>query len=286
MGMSDLSIKQFKPWHRGRPVFILIFVILAVALGSLWPRIFYKIESGHAGVLYRMFGGTVTQAVRTEGLQVIFPWNHLEIYDVRLQQVEHSFPAISSDGFEIKAALSIRFRLKIESLGLLHQKIGPDYLQKIILPDVQSLVRTTLKRYTPEEIFATKRSLIQEAFQNALGNLGENYVQVDDLSIKSITLSPGVQSAIEAKLIGQLGNRSPLSKNAHPNPPAGTQAASEAPRPKSNPSLPVEDLDFESFTLSPPDFAEWAPLVNSKTAPTPIPTPTPPPQTTAPERGR
>lgn len=196
---------KLRTWYRRNFIYFLILWFgCVILLVMLWPRIIYRIKSGHAGVLYKTFsGGTVTQEVRDEGLQIIAPWNSLSVYDVRLQQIEHSFSVISTDGLEVKVTLSIRYHPKVELLGLLHQKIGPEYVQKIVIPDVQSLVRTTFGQYTPEEIYTTKRSLIQEAFQKALGNLGDKYVEMDDLLIKTIVLPPGIQAAIEAKLVEQ-----------------------------------------------------------------------------------
>ncbi len=183
-----------------RVLLLFIGFILVLLLLVLWPRMFFIIESGHAGVVYRTFwGGTVTEVVRDEGLQIISPWNTLTIYDVRLQQVEQQFTVISNNGLEVEVLLSIRYFPKPELLGLLHKKIGPDYLSKIVIPDVHSLVRGTFGQYTPEEIYTTKRSLIQETFQSALSNLGDKYVVMDNLLIKSIKLPEMIRVAIENK---------------------------------------------------------------------------------------
>ncbi len=199
-----MSLRQkFRDFWRRRYYFIvgslLVFLFL---LAFLWPRVVFTIDSGHAGVLFRrFFGGTVTDSVRDEGLQIISPWNKLIIYDVRVQQVEHSFSVISSNGLEVAVTVSIRFKPKVELLGVLHKEVGPDYLQKIVIPEVQALVREVFGQFTPEEMYTTKRSLIEETLQGALGEVGEKYVALDDLLIKSILLPPGLQVAIESKLV-------------------------------------------------------------------------------------
>ncbi len=203
--MSFVSKSRLFLWILKRRTYLLLtgFVLILLLL-VFWPRMVFVIESGHAGVVYRTFwGGTVTNTVRDEGLQVILPWNTMTIYDVRLQQVEQKFAVISNDGLEVYVTLAIRYAPKIELLGLLHKKIGPDYLEKIIIPDVQSLIRTTFGQYTPEEIYRTKRSLIQETVQSALSNLGDKYVEMDDLLIKSIELPESIKTAIENKHVEQ-----------------------------------------------------------------------------------
>jgi prohibitin 2 len=189
-------------WEKyGVYVNILLFV-LAFLVVFLSSRIFHTIKSGEAGVIFKRFGGgTQTQSVRDEGLQIIAPWNTLTIYDVRVQQVEHSFSVLSSNGLTIGVVTSIRYRPKVPYLGVLHKEVGPDYLQKIIIPEVQALIRGVFGQYSPEEIYTTKRSIVQNIVQGALGEIGEKYVALDDLLIKNITLPTAVHAAIESKLV-------------------------------------------------------------------------------------
>src|SRR5690349_11442955 len=127
---------RFHDWARRKfPAILGTFFILFFLLVFFYPYMFFTISSGFAGVIFRrFFGGTVTQYVSAEGFQVIPPWDKLIIYDVRVQQVEHSFQVLSSNGLDIVVTTSIRFRPRIELLGVLHKEVGPDYLEKIVLP--------------------------------------------------------------------------------------------------------------------------------------------------------
>ena len=88
-------------------------------------------------------------------------------------------------------------------MGLLQKRIGPDYAAKIVIPQVQSLVRRVFGQYTPEEIYTTKRSLIETTLEDAVQEVGERYITLDALLILSIELPPTVQNAIQAKLVQQ-----------------------------------------------------------------------------------
>jgi regulator of protease activity HflC (stomatin/prohibitin superfamily) len=195
--------ERLAAWWRRRYLYVIGFwfiVVFAVIYFS--PYIFFTVDSGHAGVVFRrFFGGTVTRYVRDEGFQIIPPWDKLTIYDVRVQQVEHSFHVISSNGLDVTISVSIRYHPKVELLGVLHKEVGPDYLGKIVIPEVQALVREVFGQYTPEEMYTTKRSLIEQTLQGALGKIAEKYVVLDDLLIKTIELPPAIEAAIEAKLI-------------------------------------------------------------------------------------
>jgi len=92
---------------------------------------------------------------------------------------------------------------RLNLLGLLQKKIGPDYANKIVIPQVQSLVRRVFGQYTPEEIYTTKRQIIETTLESAVQELGENYVSLDDLLVMSIELPPTIQNAIQSKLVQQ-----------------------------------------------------------------------------------
>jgi len=188
-------------WRHLLFLFIAHFIVLFLIVYCS-PLMFFTIPSGHAGVVFnRFFGGTDTSMVRDEGFQIIAPWDRLTIYDVRIQQKQFSFQVICVNGLAVMVTTSIRFHPKIEELGYLQKNVGPNYLEAIILPDVQALVRETVGHYTPEELYTTKRSLIQQALQATIADVGNKYVVLDDLLVKSVELPPKIQAAIEAKLV-------------------------------------------------------------------------------------
>ncbi len=192
-------------WYHARRYYLWLAGFACVVLVLALSRsIFYNIPAGHAGVVFRHFlGGTQTDEVRDEGLQLIFPWDTLTVYDVRLQQVSHSFGVISREGLEIGVHLSVRYRPKIELLGVLHQEVGPEYVEKIVLPEIQALVRITFGEFTPEEMYTTKRTLIEQTLLSAVTQIGDRYLVLDDLLVKEIKLPAALQKSIESKLVEQ-----------------------------------------------------------------------------------
>lgn len=192
-----LASKRF-----GMEIFLLILVLLVLFFAN---RIFITVESGELGVLYKRFGGTVIdKPPLQEGLHFILPINRVTIYDVRVQQEDHEYNVLSKDGLRISISVSIRFHPhRDDSLNLLHQQIGPDYLHKIIIPEIESALRTIIGKYEPAELYQADYSLLETAISESLMQLTENFVVLDDLLITEITLPPLVQNAIQDKLIEQ-----------------------------------------------------------------------------------
>lgn len=181
---------------------IITLIVSAVLLIILWQTATVKIESGEAGVLYKQFGGgTVTNSYYTEGFHFIAPWNDMFVYNVRNQEQQEDIEALSKNGLTIQMEMSIRFRPIISEVGNIHQTIGLDYKDVVVLPEVRSAARQIIGRYNPEELYSTKRDFIQdEIYNNVKERLEQKHIYLDAILIRGIELPPNIKGAIEKKL--------------------------------------------------------------------------------------
>ena len=182
------------------PIIIVVAAIFLVIL--FWGRITKTIPAGHGGVMFRLFGGGVdTSRTYEEGFHFLAPWNDIIVYETRQQEISEEMSALSSNGLEIKIEFSTWYQPKWEDLGKLHAQIGTQYLTRVVVPAMRSAARSVVGRYTPEQIYSTKRDVIQEEiFVETKKLLDEKYVQLNQVLIRSVTLPPTIKSAIESKL--------------------------------------------------------------------------------------
>jgi regulator of protease activity HflC (stomatin/prohibitin superfamily) len=194
-----------RPWLAEHRIAIRIALFFgAFFLLCLIPYVVVIVQSGDAGVLYSpLAGGTQTDRTFSEGSHLKWPWDQMYIYNVRISQVQAHYDVLSSNGLTVGVTTSIRYHPRLNLLGLLQKEVGPDYAEKIVIPQVQSLVRRVFGQYTPEEIYTTKRQIIETTLQAAVQEVGENYVTLDALLVLSIELPPTVQNAIQSKLVQQ-----------------------------------------------------------------------------------
>ncbi|MDC0671976.1 prohibitin family protein [Nannocystis radixulma] len=180
-------------------------VVLLLALGFLWPRMFVTVPTGHHGVMYRFFsGGTVTDRVWSEGLHIIPPWDQMTLYETRLQQQTLGFDALSDEGLTLTIEVSVRYRPDTTTLGFLHQDIGPDYFERMIRPDIESHARRTFGGRPAHEIYSSASDLVQElrrvAILARLDDAGNQdavpYVHVQEIKLVKVGLPAIVESAI------------------------------------------------------------------------------------------
>jgi regulator of protease activity HflC (stomatin/prohibitin superfamily) len=143
---------------------VLYLMVASLLLVVLVPHMVLTVPSGQVGVLWKRFsGGTVLdpRELRDEGLHVIFPWDRLFLYDLRVQSITETYNAISSDGVTLHATLNIRFRLQHDSVPTLHQVVGPNYI-KLLGPQIASQMREVIAQYTAEQVYSTARQEIQD----------------------------------------------------------------------------------------------------------------------------
>jgi regulator of protease activity HflC (stomatin/prohibitin superfamily) len=146
------------------PAVVIYLMVATLVVVVLLPHMVVTVSSGQVGVLWKRFaGGTVLdpRQLKDEGLHLIWPWDKLFLYDLRVQSLTETYNAISSDGVNLNATLNIRFRLQHDSVPTLHQVVGPNYI-KLLGPQIASQMREVIAQYTAEQVYSTARQEIQE----------------------------------------------------------------------------------------------------------------------------
>jgi regulator of protease activity HflC (stomatin/prohibitin superfamily) len=147
-------------------IYLMVATLMAVVL---YPHMVITVPSGHVGVLWKRFGGGTVldpRLLKNEGFNLILPWNVVFLYDLRLQSFTESYNSISSDGVSLTASVNMRFRLQRDSVPVLHQAIGPNYVKVLVQPGIGSLTREVMAQYTAEQVYSTARQEIQDKIRN------------------------------------------------------------------------------------------------------------------------
>jgi prohibitin 2 len=212
--------------------FVALVGLLIVVV--LWPYVIITVPSGSVGVLWKRFNGldlycwcwvgrgTVLdpRELREEGLHIIWPWDKLYLYNLRLQSTQQTYNAISKDGVNVKAQISVRYQLLHNSVAVLHKFIGPDFLTSVVNPEIGSQARQVISQYTGEAVYTSREQIqkqIRDATQRSLAaNLNklvqpeameqpdpkhyndflQDAIQILDTLVLSIELPPDIVAAI------------------------------------------------------------------------------------------
>jgi len=181
-------------------------IILTVLIGLIVLVTVFKssvtINGGQGGVLFKTFsGGIDTENTYGEGWHLIAPWNDMITYEVRQQEVLEDMAVLSSNGLEITLEVSAWYQPMFKDLPKLHQEKGQNYLDRVVKPAIRSASRSVIGRYTPEEIYSTKRDAIQSEINVETKKiLDKQFIQLNEVLVRDITLPSTIKTAIEGKL--------------------------------------------------------------------------------------
>ncbi|OYT15888.1 MAG: peptidase [Bacteroidetes bacterium 4572_77] len=181
------------------PIAAIVFALMLII--GLWSKMTVNVESGQGGVMFNFFNGVETETTFSEGFHFISPLNTMFIYNVRQQEMSEKMSILSSNGLEISIDVSMWYQPVYDKLGLLHKEKGQNYLSSIVKPAVRSATRSVIGRYTPEQIYSTKRDAIQEEiYVETKEILAKQYVQLNEVLVRDVVLPPTIKQAIEKKL--------------------------------------------------------------------------------------
>ena len=176
-----------------------VVLLLLVTLGG--GCMTTSIGSGESAVKYSIFGGTDLDKRYGEGIQVHAPWVNLITYDVRVQEQLEDIDALSSNGLSIGMDASVRWHPDGAELADLHVTYGQDYYRKLVQPELRSAVREIVGQYTPEELYSSRRTELQQAiFDQVAASVMDDNVVLDAVLIRDISLPDQIRTAIENKL--------------------------------------------------------------------------------------
>jgi len=182
----------------------LLPIIFLVIIGIIFiSKSTVNIDAGEAGVLWKRFGGGVVtdKPPLSEGFHLVAPWNNVIVYEVRQQELFEKMKVLSSNGLDISLEMTAWFQPKYSELGKLHQQKGVDYKDRVIGPVLRSAARSVVGRYTPEELYSSKRDTIQlEIFKESKRILDGQFVQLNEVLVRDVTLPSTIKDAIERKL--------------------------------------------------------------------------------------
>ena len=183
----------------GLPIILLgLVLIIFISKSSI------NIGYGEAGVLFKtLSGGVVTGTPPLgEGFHIIAPWNKVYVYNVKQQEFfEGNMQVLSSNGLEISLDVSVLYQPQYEDLAKLHQTKGENYVNVVLIPQIRAVARSVVGRYTPEQLYYSKRDAIQnEIFEETRNNVTDQFIQLNAVLVRDVTLPLAIKEAIERKL--------------------------------------------------------------------------------------
>ena len=192
----------------GLAVFIATVFLLSGSLINIIP-------AGCSGVVFNLFGG-VEKRVLKEGVNFIVPFvESVTVYDLRKVSynftdnygyesgiVGQSIKCQTNDGQQIDIDVTVIAHPNKKNIWKLHQNLGRDYVEKLIVPQTRSIFRNIVAKYPIDTVYTTSRHTLSKDAESSLRkSFLKSNVYLDELLIRAIAFSPSFAEAVEKKQI-------------------------------------------------------------------------------------
>jgi regulator of protease activity HflC (stomatin/prohibitin superfamily) len=157
-----------------------------------------KVGTGHVGVL-TLFG-RVTGQVLPEGIHLINPFKANNELSIRTQEIKESASVPSSEGLVMNLDTSLIYHLNPEKAAEIYQKVGPNYVQVLIEPNLRAAVRESTASHTANALYTGEREMVaKEVFDRLGAQLNPRGIIVESVLLRDIQLPAALKASIETK---------------------------------------------------------------------------------------
>jgi regulator of protease activity HflC (stomatin/prohibitin superfamily) len=198
----------------GKSILIGLFVIFILIFMF---KIYIIVEPGERAVIFNKATGNL-RVTPKEGFWFLVPLiEEPTVYDIKARTYtmsiaplegemkgDDSLQALTSDGQNVFLDISVRYHPDVENLVNLHRRIGVDFVNKVLRPQVRGIVRMLVSGYPVLDVYSGKRMLIQsEIEKNLRDSFKKNFIICDEVLLRNVQFSKDFQQAIENKVIAQ-----------------------------------------------------------------------------------
>jgi prohibitin 1 len=182
-----------KSLFRGAGVVIVLFILAIFLFASIT-----SVKSGHVGVL-TLFGRVTGEAL-PEGIHIVNPFKISHEMSIRTQEIKESARVPSSEGLVMNLDTSLIFNLNSQRAADVYQKIGPNYIEVLIEPNLRAAIREATAAHTANALYTGERELVAKQIREQLVLLlNKRGVNIESVLLRDIQLPTTLKASIEAK---------------------------------------------------------------------------------------
>jgi len=187
----ETKIRSLFPQRLGMTILLILAAIL------IYSSVAY-VPAGHVGVL-TLFG-RVTGDILPEGTHFVNPFKGNNTMSIRTQELKETASVPSDEGLVMTLDTSLLFRLNPEKAAEVYQKIGPNFVEVVVEPNLRSAIRSVTAAHSANALYTGGREQVaQQIFNELAGQLSGRGVEVQSILLRDIQLPQMLKTSIEAK---------------------------------------------------------------------------------------
>jgi len=176
-------------------VAILIFALIVFAASGT-----YIVQPGFRGIAVTL--GKVSLRFKPEGFGFKQPFvTRIQQMSVRQQTRPMPAECYSSDLQQVKMEVHVLYRVPERSVVKIFQEYAGEPFDNLIAPRAQEAIKEVAASMSAEQIVKKREDVKIGALDLALKKIGADFLDVVDVVLYNITLSPELEQAIELKMV-------------------------------------------------------------------------------------
>ena len=188
--------------NRGVPRVLVLVLIGGMFLFFFASKMYTNIQPGQKGVKFYTLGdGLDTETIYGQGMNFYLPWNKMIVYDVKTQTLAYRVDGKDKNQVQCALAMNIIYHPVPAEIGILENKIGSDYVNKLIKPKIEDIALTVIKEYTYDQIISDKKDDVKLSIQKMMQEeLKTRHIDIEEIKISDIIISADIEKAITEKV--------------------------------------------------------------------------------------
>lgn len=208
--MADLTniIKE----GTGKTKRLSIKILLVILAIWLLFKFIIIVDAGETGV-YSLFG-KVKDKELSSGLHLVIPLAKVTKMSIRTEQYtmsiakeegqrlgDDSIMALTREGLEVGLDITVFFHLDEPMASDVYKKVGINYEEKIIRPEIRSAIREIIAQYDARDIYSEKRQEVVHLILNKLQEkINPRGIVTEDIVLRNVQLPANLAKSIQEKL--------------------------------------------------------------------------------------
>lgn len=183
------------PIARIAGIAILIFVVILLFSTST-----YIVPPGKRGVKVTL--GRVSPQPLKEGFGLKQPFiTTINLISVRQETLSMPAACYSSDLQQVQMDIRALFRIPEHSVVSIYQQYAGNPFDNLIAPRVQEAIKEVAATQSAEQIVKNRQQVKLAALELARKKIGPQFLELADIVLYNVSLSPELEQAIELKMV-------------------------------------------------------------------------------------